>query len=210
MLGKFHRSPYNSPNSTISFSHRIWHNCWTPLASWPAYHDIMNLAWLVYPWPQPKKASIESSLDVCSENTPSIGKHKRGSQYTLHSSHGSINLTLWNDGASVLFADNDFKADTISRITGKIYSILDDKRKKEFKGVRYYFANGAVRCYRYVHNDVDLHNQFIEYEHCDFRTRRKQMRVLLILSVWLLLAAHWDRLLPIRFVRGSQYIHCMV
>ena len=44
-----------------------------------------------------------------------IAKHKRGTQYTLHSSDGSVNFTLWNDGAP---ADNDFDANATSDITG--------------------------------------------------------------------------------------------
>ena len=102
-----------------------------------------------------------------------IAKHKRGTQYTLHSSDGSVNFTLWNDGAPVLFADNDFDANATADITGTIYN----KKKKEYKGVRSYKANEAVRCYRQVHNNVDLHNQLIAYGHWDYRTRRKQMRV---------------------------------
>ena len=47
-----------------------------------------------------------------------IAKHKRGTQYTLHSSDGSVNFTLWNDGTPVLFADNDFNANATSDITG--------------------------------------------------------------------------------------------
>ncbi len=102
-----------------------------------------------------------------------ISKHKRGTQYTLHSSDGSVNFTLWSDGAPVLFADNDFDANSKNNITGKIYN----KKKKEFKGVRSYQANEAVRCYRKVHNNVDIHNQYISYGHWDYRSRRKQMRV---------------------------------
>ena len=102
-----------------------------------------------------------------------IAKHKRGSQYTLHSSDGSINLTLWKDGAPVLFADNDFDAQSTETISGKIWV----KSKKEFKGRRKYAANDAVRYYRKTHNNVDIHNQFLAYGHWDYRTRRKQMRV---------------------------------
>ena len=106
-----------------------------------------------------------------------IGKlleaHKRGTQSTLHSSDGSINFTLWKDGSSVLFADNDFDASSVANITGKIYN----KKKKEFKGRRAYAANDAVRCYRCVHNSVDIHNQLAAYGNWDYRTRRKQMRV---------------------------------
>ena len=39
-----------------------------------------------------------------------LSKHKRESQYTLHSSDGTLNFTLWKDGSVVLFADNDFDA----------------------------------------------------------------------------------------------------
>ena len=106
-----------------------------------------------------------------------IGKllqaHKRGTQSTLHSNDGSINFTLWKDGASVLFADNDFDAASVANITGNIYN----KKKKEFKGKRAYAANDAVRCYRCVHNNVDIHNQLGAYGSWDYRTRRKQMRV---------------------------------
>ena len=106
-----------------------------------------------------------------------IGKlletHKRGTQSTLHSSDGSINFTLWKDGSSVLFADNDFDASSVANITGKIYN----KKKKEFKGRRAYAANDAVRCYRCVHNSVDIHNQLAAYGNWDYRTRRKQTRV---------------------------------
>ena len=35
----------------------------------------------------------------------------------------------------------------------------------------------AVRCYRCVHNSVDIHNQLAAYGNWDYRTRRKQMRV---------------------------------
>ena len=102
-----------------------------------------------------------------------MGKLKHGTQYTLHSSDGSVNSTLWSDGAPVLFADNDFDANSKNNITGKIYN----KKKKEFKGVRSYQTNEAVRCYRKVHNNVDIHNQYISYGHWDYRSRRKQMRV---------------------------------
>ena len=102
-----------------------------------------------------------------------IGKHKRGTQYTLCSNEGSNNMTLWYDGAPVLFADNDFDGSATADITGKIYS----KKKKEFKGVRSYKANEAVRCYRHTHNNVDIHNQYISYGHWDYKSRRKQMRI---------------------------------
>ena len=102
-----------------------------------------------------------------------IGKHKRGTQYTLYSNEGSNNMTLWYDGAPVLFVDNDFDGSATADITGKIYS----KKKKEFKGVRSYKANEAVRCYRHTHNNVDIHNQYISYGHWDYKSRRKQMRV---------------------------------
>ena len=108
-----------------------------------------------------------------------LDKHKRGTQYTLHSSEGSLNLTLWKDGASVLFADNDFDSNAKALITSKI----NDKRKKEYHGIRSYEANEAVRCYRDVHNNVDIHNQFLSYGHWDYRTRRKQMRVPIV--IWL-------------------------
>ena len=108
-----------------------------------------------------------------------LQKHKRGTQYTLHSSDGSLNLTLWKDGASVLFADNDFDSNAKALITSKI----NDKRKKEYHGIRSYEANEAVRCYRDVHNNVDIHNQFLSYGHWDYRTRRKQMRVPIV--IWL-------------------------
>ena len=73
----------------------------------------------------------------------------------------------------MLFADNDFDCEAKENITGKIYN----KRKKEYSGVRAYQANQPVRCYRYVHNNVDLHNQAGAYGGKGIRTRRKQMRV---------------------------------
>ena len=102
-----------------------------------------------------------------------ISGHKRGTQYTLHSNDGSLNFTLWADGAPVLFCDNDFDAKAVDTITGKIYN----KKKNEYKGVRSYQANEAVRCYRDTHNNVDIHNQYMAYGNWDYRTRRKQMRV---------------------------------
>ena len=102
-----------------------------------------------------------------------ISKHQRGTQYTLHSNDGSLNFTLWSDGAPVLFCDNDFDAKAVDNITGKIYN----KKKNEYKGVRSYQANEAVRCYRDTHNNVDIHNQYMAYGSWDYRTRRKQMRV---------------------------------
>ena len=82
-----------------------------------------------------------------------------------------MNLTLWNDGAPVLFADNDFDSDEVADISGKIY------KKNEFKGLRSYKANEAVRCYRQFHNNVDIYNQFIADGYWDYRRRRKQMLV---------------------------------
>ena len=78
----------------------------------------------------------------------------------------------------MLFADNDFDANEKASISGKIWV----KSKKEFKGRRKYEANEAVRCYRHTHNNVDIHNQWLAYGHWDYRTRRKQMRVLFRLS----------------------------
>ena len=99
---------------------------------------------------------------------------------THHSSkEGSSNLTLWKDGAPVLFADNDFDAGAKALITSKI----NDKRKKEYHGIPSYGANEAVRCYRDAHNNVDIHNQYLSYGHWDYRTHRKQMRVPIM--VWL-------------------------
>ena len=43
--------------------------------------------------------------------------------------------------------------------------------------VRFYQANEAVRCYRDTHNNVDIHNQYMDYGSFDYRTRRKQMKV---------------------------------
>ena len=88
-----------------------------------------------------------------------LDKHKRGTQYTLHSNEGSLNLILWKDGASVLFVDNDFDANAKALITSKI----NDKRKKQYHGIRSYETNEAVRCYRDVHKNVDIHNQFLSY-----------------------------------------------
>ena len=102
-----------------------------------------------------------------------IAKQKRGTQYTLHSNDGSMNLTLWGDGASCLLADNDFDANATADITGMIYN----NKKGEYKGVHSYKANEAVRCYRQVHNNVDVHNQWSSCGHWEFHTRRKQMRV---------------------------------
>ena len=85
-------------------------------------------------------------------------------------------MALWKDGACVLFADDDFDSDAKALITFKI----NDKRKK-YHGIRSYEANEAVRWYRDVHNNVDIHNQFLSYGHWDYRTRRKQMRVPIML-----------------------------
>ena len=73
----------------------------------------------------------------------------------------------------ITIGDNDFDSNAKALITSKI----NDKRKKEYHGIRSYEANEAVRCYRDVHNNVDIHNQFLSYGHWDYRTRRKQMRV---------------------------------
>ena len=78
-----------------------------------------------------------------------------------------------SSGAPVLFCDNDSDAKAPDNITGKIYN----KKKNEYKGVRSYQANEAVRCYRDTHNNVDTHNQYMAYGSWDYRTRRKQMRV---------------------------------
>ena len=72
----------------------------------------------------------------------------------------------------MLFADNDFDSNAKENITGKIYY----KKKKEFKGVRSYEANEAVRCYRHVHNNVDIHNQFIAYSMDTGTTEREESR----------------------------------
>ena len=102
-----------------------------------------------------------------------LSKHKRGTQYTLHSSDGTLNFTLWKDGSVVLFADNDFDANVVADICGKIWN----KKKKLYHGKRTYKANEAIRCYRDTHNNVDIHNQLCAYGNWDYRTRRKQMRV---------------------------------
>ena len=63
----------------------------------------------------------------------------------------------------------------------KTYIVLDltslTELVGEVLGIRSYKANEALRCYRQVHNNVDVHNQWSSYGHWDFRTRRKQMRV---------------------------------
>ena len=79
----------------------------------------------------------------------------------------------------ITIGDNDFDSNAKALITSKI----NDKRKKEYHGIRSYEANEAVRCYRDVHNNVDIHNQFLSYGHWDYRTRRKQMRVPIV--IWL-------------------------
>ena len=68
----------------------------------------------------------------------------------------------------------------LSLIFEVIRAKINDKRKKEYHGIRSYEANEAVRCYRDVHN-VDIHNQFLSYGHWDYRTRRKQMRVPIVI-----------------------------
>ena len=105
-----------------------------------------------------------------------LAKHKRGTQYSLHSSCGCPNFTLWKNGASCSFANNDFDSFKTALVTSKI----NDKRKKEYHSIRSYEANEAVRCYRDVHNNVDIHNQYLSYGHWDYRTRRKQMWVSII------------------------------
>ena len=89
------------------------------------------------------------------------------------SSDGSINFTLWKDGSSILFVDNDFDASSVANITGKIYN----KKIKKFNGRRAYAANDAVSCYRCVYNSVDIYNQPAAYGNWDRRTRPKHMRV---------------------------------
>ena len=101
-----------------------------------------------------------------------LDKHKRSTQYMLHSNEGSLNLILWKYGASVLFVDNDFDANAKALITSKI----NDKRKK-YHGIRSNEANEAIRCYKDVHNNVNIHNQYLSYVYWDYRTRRKQMGV---------------------------------
>ena len=110
-----------------------------------------------------------------------LAKHKRGTQYSLYSSCGCLNFTFWKDGATGLFANNEFDSSKTEFVTSKI----NDKRKKEYHEIRSYKANEAVRCYRDVHNNVDIHNQYLSYGHWDYRTRRKQMRVSII-TLWLL------------------------
>ena len=127
----------------------------------------------------PRKTKIQSPTfhnnceRFCKKLIPCLMFCKRSTQYTLYSNEGSNNMTLWYDGAPVLFVDNGFDGSATADITGKIYS----KKKKEFKGVRSYKANEAVRCYRHTHNNVDIHNQYISYGHWDYKSRRKQMRV---------------------------------
>ena len=137
-----------------------------------------------------------------------LAKHKRGTQYSLHSSCGCLNFTLWKDGASGLFANNDFDSSKTELVTSKI----NDRRKKEYHGIRSYEANEAVRCYRDVHNNVDIHNQCLSYGHWDYRTRRKQMRVSII-TLWLLcsyvLCTCWDRILSFWLVCGGKCLHCL-
>ena len=88
--------------------------------------------------------------------------------------------TVWDyatyrswDSAHEEAIDNSFSYySSVANIAGKRYN-----KKKEFKGRRAYAANDAVRCYRCVHNSVDIHNQLAVYGNWDYRTRRKQMRV---------------------------------
>ena len=77
----------------------------------------------------------------------------------------------------ITIGDNDFDSNAKALITLKI----NDKRKKEYHSIRSYPANEAVQCYRDVHNNVDIHNQFLSYGHWDYRTRRKQMRVPIVI-----------------------------
>ena len=79
----------------------------------------------------------------------------------------------------ITIGDNDFDSNAKALITLKI----NDKRKKEYHSIRSYPANEAVQCYRDVHNNVDIHNQFLSYGHWDCRTPRKQMRVPIV--IWL-------------------------
>ena len=83
-----------------------------------------------------------------------LSKHKRGSHFNLHSSCGSLFFNLWLDGAACLFANNDFDSNAMGTVTGQIHN----KSKGEYHGRRSYQANEAIRCYRYVHNNVDIHN----------------------------------------------------
>ena len=80
------------------------------------------------------------------------------------------------DGAPCLFANDDFDSSKKALVTSKI----SDKRKKQYRGIRSYEVNEAVRYYQDVHNNVDIHNQYLSYGHWDYRTRRKQMRVSII------------------------------
>ena len=75
-----------------------------------------------------------------------LDKHKRSTQYTLHSNEGSLNLILWKDGASVLFADNDFDANAKALIT----STINDKHKKNimtFEAMKQTKRFGAIEMY---------------------------------------------------------------
>ena len=123
---------------------------------------------------------------------------------TLHSDDGCLNFTLWNDSNSCLFADNDFPA----KVGGSVARKIHDKKKGVWSGLQKYLATLPILCYQRCSNDTDIrilisveqwiknryiennqkvlqysgiHNQFCSYGNWDFKTQRKQNRVILIL-----------------------------
>ena len=60
----------------------------------------------------------------------------------------------------------------------KTKALVDDKRKKNimaFKAMKQMKLCGVIETD--VHNNVDIHNQYVSYGHWDYRSRRKQTRV---------------------------------
>jgi len=62
------------------------------------------------------KNHIKGEISVMGKR---LAKHKRGTQYSLHSYCGCLNFTLWKDGASCLFANNDFDSSKTELVTWK-------------------------------------------------------------------------------------------
>ena len=162
--------------------------------------------WFLMVWGTPYEACVPH--DIKGKNSAVgklLSKHKRGSHFNLHSSCGSLFFNLWLDGAACLFANNDFDSNAMGTVTGQIHN----KSKGEYHGRRSYQANEAIRCYRHVHNNVDIHNQFCAYGHWDYRTRKKQMRVPADIHICYVPVElqRWDWFCFIWFIRGGELLY---
>ena len=65
--------------------------------------------------------------------------------------------------------------------------------QKKYHGIRGHEANQDLRCYRDVHNNVDINNQYVSYGHWNYHTRRTNERFyyVLVTKLYMLrLASH--------------------